>query len=163
MSTTATTPDIPDRRKTRTVGLVRTIADVAQRWLAVVGVALCALQIALAGLGYWTEVRTGVSEAAGRAAFAPHALNGQVLQWLAVALLVAGVIARANLRSWLIPLMLAILLWVVQGLLVGLGFGVSPAFGLLHALDGTLITAGLVWLAYDRWQHPIGRTSARIS
>lgn len=154
MSTTATTPASLGQPKT--IGRVRIFADVAQRWLAVLGVALCAIQIALAGLGFWGAARAGMNQAAGEAAFGPHAVNGQVLEWLAAVLLAAGIVARANLKAWIIPLVLAILLWVVQGLLVGLGFGASPLFGGLHALDGTLIAAGFVWLAYDRWQHRLG-------
>ncbi|MGH7921905.1 MAG: hypothetical protein ACREQM_18465, partial [Candidatus Dormibacteraceae bacterium] len=140
----------------KTIGRVRIAADATQRWLAILGAALCAIQVALAGLGFWGAAGAGMNQAAEKAAFAPHALNGQVLEWLAVVLLAAGIVARANRKAWIIPLLLGILLWVVQGLLVGLGFGVSQLFGALHALDGTLIAAGFVWLAYDRWQHRLG-------
>lgn len=141
----------PTHVRQGTVGAVRLVADGVQRWLAAAAVVLCAIQIAFAGSGFWATATGG--EAAGRAAFEPHAINGEVLQWIAVALLVGGIIARANKKAWIIPLVVAVLLWGVQGLLVGLGFGVSTFFGALHAFDGTVITAGFVWLAYDRWQH----------
>lgn len=150
---TTASKSTPTHVRERTTGGARLVADGVQRWLAIAAVALCAIQFALAGFGFWVTAVSGGNQAAGRAAFEPHAIDGQVLQWIAIALLIGGVIAHANKKAWIIPLVLAILLWVVQGLLVGLGFGVSAVFGALHAFDGTVITAGFVWLAYDRWQH----------
>lgn len=134
----------------------RVTCDRLQRWGAVRGFVLCAVQIAFAALGFWQSSANAGDEAAGRAAFAPHAMTGEVLQYLAVLLLILGLVARSGRRSWVIPLVLAVLLFVVQGMLVGLGFGVSVWFGALHAFDGTIITAGFVWLAYDRWRRPLG-------
>ena len=152
---TTASKSTPTHVRERTVGAARLVADGVERWLAVAGVALCAIQFAFAGFGFWATATGG--ESAGRAAFGPHAIDGQVLQWITIALLVCGIIARANKKAWIIPLVLAVLLWGVQGVLVGLGFGVSTYFGALHAFDGTVISAGFVWLAYDRWQHRLAR------
>lgn len=148
---TTASKSTPTHVGVKRIAPARIVADGVERWLAVAGVALCAVQFAFAGLGFWATATGG--ESAGRAAFEPHAIDGQVLQWIAIALLVCGVIARANKKAWIIPLVIAVLLWAVQGMLVGLGFGVSTYFGALHAFDGTVISAGFVWLAYDRWQH----------
>lgn len=129
----------------------RITADVVQRWGATLAVVLCALQFAFAALGFWGGVLGGGSEEVTRAAFAPHTVNGDILGWLSVALLICGLVSRVSWRSWVLPLVCAVLTLVVQGTLVGLGFGVSKWFGFLHALDGALITAGLVWLMIDCW------------
>lgn len=132
---------------------VRAIADVAQRWVATLGVALCSVQIGLAALGFWGANLHPGNEAADRAAFAPHAVMGSVLQWLAIVLLVLGFVSMANWKSWVLPLIAAVLLWGAQGVLVGLGFSVSIWFGFAHAVSGTVITAALVWLMVNRWGH----------
>ena len=137
------------------VASYRAVIDVFQRWLAVVAVVLCAVQIGFAALGFWGGEAGGGTEAATRAAFAPHAANGQVLQYLAVLLLILGLFTMANWKAWVIPLVCAVLLFLVQGLLVGLGFEVNQWFGFLHAISGTVITAGFVWLMADRWRHPL--------
>ncbi|MCX7521932.1 hypothetical protein OSC27_06515 [Microbacterium sp. STN6] len=143
----------------RTVAGYRVACDVAQRWLALLGVILCALQIGFAALGFWGAQLNGGSEKATRAAFAPHGMNGEVLQYLAVLLLILGLLAWSGWKTWVIPLVLAVMLFTVQGILVGLGFGVGPWFGFLHAIGGTVITAGFVWLTIDRWRHPLRRTA----
>ncbi|PRZ42991.1 hypothetical protein CLV47_10345 [Antricoccus suffuscus] len=133
----------------------RVVADRVQAWGALLGVMLCAVQVALAALGFWgVEERPGNKEA-GEAAFGPHAMNGTILQYLALALLILGIVTMVNWKVWAIPLVLAILLFAVQGLLVGLGFDVSKWFGALHALSGMVITAGFVWLTLDRFRHPL--------
>ncbi|MGH3424360.1 MAG: hypothetical protein ACRDO8_06520 [Nocardioidaceae bacterium] len=139
------------------VSPVRAAADTIQRWLAVTGVVLCALQVALAALGFWGVTEHPGDEAADKAAFAPHAVNGEILGWVAVAMLICGIITRVNKLVWVGPLVAAVLLWAVQGPLVGLGFEVSRYFGALHALSGMLITALFCWVAYDRWPHRAGR------
>lgn len=133
----------------------RVAADIAQRWLSVAGFAICAIQVAFAALGFWGSQTNPGDESVGRAAFEPHAITGQVLQYLAVVLLILGLVAMSGWKAWVIPLVLAVLLFAVQGMLVGLGFGASPWFGALHAFDGMIITAGLVWLALDRFRHPL--------
>lgn len=153
MTTTARTPTTPGTVPVE-IGGYRVGADIAQRWFALLGVVLCALQIGFAALRFWQSLNPG-DEAAGRAAFAPHAMTGEVLQYLAVLLLILGLISRPNLKAWIIPLVVAVLLFVVQGMLVGLGFGVSPWFGFMHAISGTVITAGFLWLMLDRWRHPL--------
>lgn len=74
----------------------RIAVDVAQRWLALLGVVLCALQIGFAALGFWGAQANRSSQSATRAAYEPHALDGQILQYLAVVLLILGVVARSG-------------------------------------------------------------------
>ncbi|QAY60452.1 hypothetical protein ET475_10940 [Microbacterium protaetiae] len=129
--------------------------DRAQRIGAIIGMALCALQVAFAAYGFWVSTQSGGDEAVGRAAFTMHTVTGEVLQYLAAALLVCGLLARSGWKCWVLPLVMAVLLFAVQGPLVGLGFGVSAWFGALHAFDGMLITAGFVWLGVDRMLYPL--------
>lgn len=139
------------------INQARIVADNAEFWLAVLGVVACVFQVALAALGFWGANAAGGTESATRAAFEPHGVLGQVLQYGAILTLIAGIVSRANKKTWILPAVLVILLWVVQGLLVGLGFEVNILFGGLHALDGMVITALFLWLAYDRRRHPLGR------
>jgi hypothetical protein len=141
------------RQSSASVASYRVYADLAQRWLALVGVVLCALQVAFAAFGFWVFATSG--EGAAREAFEAHGTNGLVLGILALVLLVLGVVARSGWKAWVIPLVLAVLLFVVQAVLAGLGFEVSPWWGFAHALDGMLIAAGFVWLMLDRWRHPL--------
>lgn len=157
MSTSTHSGVVADRR---TIATYRIVADSIQRWLAMLGFILCAVQIAFAASGFWGVVENPGDQAAGIAAFEPHFIMGKVLQYLALVLLVLGVLSRANWKSWAIPLVLAILLFVVQGVLVGLGFELGRWYGALHAFDGTIITAGFVWLWYDRWRHPLSHNGA---
>lgn len=142
------------------VARFRTVADVAQRWLATLGVVLCAVQIGLAALGFWGANLHPGNETADRAAFAPHAMMGSVLQWLAIVLLILGLLAMANWKGWVLPLIAGVLLWLAQGMLVGLGFSVSIWFGFAHAVSGTVITAALVWLMVNRWQHHLAPSAS---
>ncbi|MGH3445788.1 MAG: hypothetical protein ACRDPB_10475 [Nocardioidaceae bacterium] len=146
MSTETLAPTTPASR-------LRIGADAAQRWLSGLGLVLCALQVAFAAMGFWGGYNAGGSKADTQAAFEPHAINGQILGVVAVILLIAGLVSRANHKAWAIPLALAVLLWAVQGLLVGLAFDVGTGFGFLHALDGMVITALFAWLLVDRLQH----------
>lgn len=91
------------------------------------------------------------------AAFEPHAINGMILYAVTIVLLVLGLLSRANWSVWLIPIVLFLLLYFVQGLLVGLGFGVSRWFGFLHAINGVIIIAGFGWLFGDRLRRPLRR------
>ena len=151
------TPETSLPRSEASPAGARVFADAAQRWLAYLGAALCVLQVGLAALGFWGGYEDGGSEKVTRAAFAPHATNGELLGVLAVLLLVAGLVGRANKKAWILPLVLAVLLWAVQGLLVGLAFGLTRWFGLVHALDGMAIMGLFMWLAADRRRHPLGR------
>lgn len=155
MSTTMKQQRRQAERGTSGVRRYRVIFDRVQFVGAIAGMVICALQVAFAAFGFWQGTRHPGDEAADRAAFLPHAATGQVLQYLAVVLLICGLIAWAGWKSWVIPLVLAVLLFVVQGLLVGLGFDVNPWFGALHAFDGMVITAGFVWLTVDRARHPL--------
>ncbi|MBX3079909.1 MAG: hypothetical protein KF692_11845 [Cryobacterium sp.] len=140
---------------TKVVASYRVVCDVAQKWLALVGVILCSLQIGFAALGFWDADLNGGGEKVTRAAFEPHAINAIVLQYLAVGLLILGLLAWSGWKGWVIPLVMAVMLFTVQGILVGLGFEVNIWFGFLHAVSGTVITAGFVWLMIDRWRHPV--------
>ena len=133
----------------------RVVADVVQRWVATVGLVICGIQVAFAAYGFWVIQSHPGDEAFGRQAFASHALTGTVLSYLALAMLILGIISRADVKGWVVPLIAALLLFGVQGPLVGLGFGVNPWFGALHALDGMVITAGFAWIALSRWLRPM--------
>ncbi len=50
--------------------------------------------------------------------------------------------------------------FAAPAVLVGIGFGVNPWFGFLHAVGGTVSTAGFTWLMIDRFRHPLS-TKAR--
>jgi len=134
----------------------RVVADRVQAWGALLGVVLCAVQVAFAALGFWGAQEHPGDEAADRAAFDPHVVNGMILQYLAVVLLLLGIVTAVSWKVWVIPLALAILLFAVQGLLVGLGFEVGKWFGALHAFSGMAITAGFAWLMIDRFRRPLG-------
>lgn len=148
------------RASAKAVPHYRVVADRMQAWGALLGVVLCAVQVALAALGFWGVEEHPGNKEADEAAFSPHAMNGTILQYLALALLILGIVTAVNWKVWVIPLVLAILLFAVQGLLVGLGFGVSKWFGALHAFSGMAITAGFVWLMLDRFRHPLGSATS---
>lgn len=122
---------------------------------AIIGVVACACQVAFAALGFWTLARDTTDEEAAIASFSMHSITGTILSYLAIALLVCGLLARANWKSWALPLLVAILLWGAQGVLVGLGFMIGPWFGALHAFSGMMIAGGFVWLMVDRSRRPL--------
>ncbi|WP_417564632.1 hypothetical protein [Microbacterium sp.] len=150
-----TTQERHEARTSAPVAGWRVIFDKLELIGAIIGAVLCALQVAFAAYGFWIVATGAGGEAAGREAFGMHVMNGTVLSYLAVALLICGLLARAGWKGWVIPLVIAVLLFAVQGPLVGLGFGVSPWFGALHAFDGMIVTAGFVWLLVDRAAHPL--------
>ena len=150
---------LPPAPAEATAAGTRVFADIAQRWLAYLGALLCVLQVGLAALGFWGGYEDGGSEKATRAAFEAHGMNGELLGVVAVLLLVAGLVGRANKKSWMLPLVLCVLLWAVQGLLVGLAFGLNRWFGMVHALDGMAIMGLFLWLAADRRRHPLARSA----
>jgi hypothetical protein len=122
---------------------------------AIIGVVTCACQVAFAAYGFWVLALNPGDEQAAMSAFEMHATTGMILSYLAIALLIFGLLSRASWKSWAIPLVLAILLWGVQGMLVGLGFSVSPWYGALHAFSGMTIAGGFVWLTVNRSRHPL--------
>ncbi len=139
----------------------RVITDVVFKWVALLGLLLSLTQVTFAALGFWGAEENPGDQAWGMAAFEPHAITGMILYAVAAVLFLLGVLAMSGWKSWIIPLVLFALLYFVQGLLVGLGFGVSRWYGFLHAVDGVLIIAGFAWLYYDRLRHPLqARTSA---
>lgn len=133
----------------------RVICDVIFKWVALLGLVLSLLQVAFAALGFWGAEEKPGDQAWGMEAFAPHAINGMILYAIAVVLFVLGLLAMSGWKAWVVPLVLFALLYFVQGMLVGLGFGVSKWFGFLHAIDGVLIIAGFAWLYVDRMRHPL--------
>jgi len=152
---TAPETSLPQAPSETAPGGTRVFADAAQRWLAAAGALLCVLQVGFAALGFWGGYEDGGTEKVTKSAFEPHAVNGELLGIIAVLLLIAGLVGRANKKAWVIPLVLVVLLWAVQGLLVGLAFGVGRYFGLLHALDGMAIMGLFMWLAAERRRHPL--------
>lgn len=145
----------PARTSPAQVAGWRVVCDVIFKWVALLGLLLTLLQVALAALGFWGAEEKPGDQAWGMAAFEPHAINGMILYSLAVVLLILGLLSRANWKVWVLPIVLFLLLYFVQGLLVGLGFGVSKWFGFLHAIDGVLILVGFAWLYFDRMRHPL--------
>ena len=133
----------------------RVVLDIFLKWVALVGLILSLLQVAFAALGFWGAEEKPGDQAWGMAAFEPHAINGMILYTIALILLILGVLSRANWKVWVIPIVLFLLLYFVQGILVGLGFGVSKWYGFLHAVDGVLIIVGFAWLYFDRMRHPL--------
>lgn len=133
----------------------RLIFDVIQKWVALLGLLLSLLQVAFAALGFWGAEEKPGDQAWGMEAFGLHATNGMILYTVAAVLFALGILTLSGWKAWVIPLVLFLLLFFVQGILVGLGFGVSRWFGFLHALDGTLIIAGFAWLYFDRLRHPL--------
>ena len=142
----------------KTIAPWRLFFDVAAKWLALLGLLLALLQIAFAALGFWGAEEKPGDKAWGMAAFEPHAINGMILYVVAAVLLIFGLLARSGWKAWVVPLVLFLLLYFVQGILVGLGFGVSKWFGFLHAVDGVLIITGFAWLYFDRMRHPLKTT-----
>lgn len=133
----------------------RVTFDVIQKWVALLGLLLSLLQVAFAALGFWGAEEKPGDQAWGMEAFGLHATNGMILYTIAAVLFVLGLLALSGWKAWVIPLVLFLLLFFVQGILVGLGFGESRWYGFLHALDGTLIIAGFAWLYFDRLRHPL--------
>lgn len=151
MSSAVTTPSTASKP---VVGW-RVVCDVIFKWVALLGLLLSLLQVAFAALGFWGAEEKPGDQAWGMEAFAPHAINGMILYGIAVVLFILGLLAMSGWKAWVIPLVLFALLYFVQGMLVGLGFGVSKWFGFLHAVDGVLIIAGFAWLYLDRMRHPL--------
>lgn len=133
----------------------RVICDRIFKWVALLGLLDSLLQVAFAALGFWGAEEKPGDQAWGEAAFEPHAINGMILYAIAVLLFILGLLAMSGWKALVIPVVLFALLYFVQGMLVGLGFGVSKWFGFLHAVDGVLIIAGYAWLYFDRMRHPL--------
>lgn len=141
----------------RSVAGWRVACDQIFTWVALLGLILSLLQVAFAALGFWGAEENPGDQAAGMAAFEPHAITGMILYGIAIVLLILGLLSRVNWTVWVIPIVLFLLLYFVQGILVGLGFGVNRWFGFLHAVDGILILIGFGWLFADRMRHPLRR------
>lgn len=151
MSSTTASPS----QATRPVAGWRVVCDVLFKWIALIGLLLSLLQVPFAALGFWGAEEKPGDQAWGMAAFEWHSINAMVLYAIAIILLVLGVLSLANWKVWVLPIALFLLLYFVQGILVGLGFGLSRWYGFLHALDGVLIIALFAWLYFDRMRHPL--------
>ncbi|MBX3091092.1 MAG: hypothetical protein KF801_01115 [Cryobacterium sp.] len=136
----------------------RVVCDVLFKWVALLGLVLALLQVPFAALGFWGAEEKPGDQAWGMAAFEWHSTNAMILYAVAIVLFVLGVLSLANWKVWVLPIVLFLLLYFVQGILVGLGFGVSKWYGFLHALDGVLIIAGFAWLYFDRMRHPLRKS-----
>lgn len=138
----------------------RIACDTIFRWVALLGSVLSILQVAFAALGFWGAEEKPGDQAWGMAAFEPHVINGMILYGIAAVLFVLGLLSMSGWPRWVVPLVLFVLLFWVQGLLVGLGFSESRWYGFLHAISGLVIIGGFGWLFGDRTRHPLGRAES---
>lgn len=120
---------------------IRAGADAAFGVLGVITVALITVQIGLAGLGVF----------GGN--FGPHATLGLVIALVMLLMFIAALIARPNVRSVLLALLLLVLASPVQTLLAAFGWD-NMWLGALHALNAVIIL-GIAWRlmseARQRW------------
>lgn len=133
----------------------RVVCDVLFKWVALIGLILSLLQFPFAALGFWGAEEKPGDQAWGMAAFEWHSINAMALYGVAILLFVLGILSMANWKVWVLPIALFLLLYFVQGILVGLGFGVNRWYGFLHALDGVLIVLLFAWLYIDRMRRPL--------
>ena len=141
----------------RPVASWRVWADIAQRWLALLGFLASLLDGFYGALGFG-NLMGEVGDPAQ--AFVPHAIWGQVLEGIAVLLFVLGLIAASGWKAWVIPLALFGLAFFVQGLLIDLGFG-GRLYVLLHVVTGILIIVGFGYLFGNRTRHPLSARGIR--
>ncbi|MGH3320041.1 MAG: DUF6220 domain-containing protein [Streptosporangiaceae bacterium] len=110
------------------LGGARNAADAAFGVLAVITLALAAIQIGLAGLG------------AFGGSFGPHVTLGYVIALLSILMLVAALIARPSRRVVIQAIVLFLLAVPLQPMLATIGENGSSWIGALHALNGVVIT-----------------------
>ena len=112
-----------------TLSGARNGADAAFGVLAIITVALAAIQIGLAGLG------------AFGGDFGPHMTLGYGIALLSILLLIAALIARPNRGVVVRAIVLFLLAVPLQPVLATIGESGSTWIGALHALNGVAITA----------------------
>ena len=131
----------------------RVWADVTQRWLALLGF-LASLLDGFYGAQGFVNLISEVGDPA--LVFVPHVIVGQILYGVAALLFVLGLIAGSGWKAWVMPLVLFALAFVVQGLLLDLGFG-GRSYLFLHVVSGILIIVGFGYLFGNRMRHPLAR------
>jgi Family of unknown function (DUF6220) len=111
------------------------------------------LQITLAGFGVF-DLDGRKLGAKGNDAFAAHAVNGMLMSFLALAIIVLAAVAKEGNRTIGLALLLLVLTAVVQSVLSALGDD-TPFFGALHALDGVALLglAGFMHSSAERASH----------
>lgn len=100
------------------------------------------VQFFLAGLGVFGDHAKHVKDASS---FDPHRALGHILGAIAVVIFLLAIAARESRRTWIGALVLAILAFVLQSVLAGVGED-HQVVGGLHALDGIVITFLAGWL-----------------
>lgn len=115
--------------------------------LAIITVALAAIQIGLAGLG------------AFGGSFKAHTTLGYVIALLTILVLIAALIARPNRSLVIQAVVLFILAVPLQPLLASIGENGSAWVGALHALNGVAITGLAGALAGETRSRQRGRTA----
>jgi hypothetical protein len=113
----------------------RVVADKVYLWGMLLFLVAGVVQFFLAGLGVFDINGRRLSDATS---LDPHRALGFAMGILAIVLLVVALVARANGRTMLVTLVLAILTAVGQSALAAAGEN-TAVFGGLHALDGLLI------------------------
>lgn len=134
--------------------VVRGRCDAALHALAIVALALIAVQFALAGFGAFTMDKTPTDRVYG-----PHAIIGLLIAAMTVCILVATLTsraARAHRRTLWLAVSLTVLSVAVEPAL-GSGGTTVPFLGALHALNGLVIFVLTGWLT---WETAGRRTSA---
>jgi Family of unknown function (DUF6220) len=124
-------------------------ARAAYRYLTAVLALDIVVQFFLAGAGVF---RADGGEARDSSAFDPHRVNGDVIQAVALLVLIAAIAARNG--RWKVALA-AFVLSIVQSFLAIAGWA-----GGLHVL-GALVLMGLAgWMAHDAWRQRAPATAS---
>ncbi len=116
---------------------VRRGAYVGYKWLLAIFLLLGVVQIFLAGLGVF-DLNGRKLGAEGETAFDPHRMVGFVMGGLSLIILILALIARRSRSSVVLSVVLALLSFLAQSILAGLGED-TAFFGGLHAVDGLAI------------------------
>jgi Family of unknown function (DUF6220) len=122
---------------TGSISPLRRAAFAGYRWLLLIFLLLCVVQIFLAGFGVFSLDGKEVG-APGETAFNPHRSVGFALGGLAVIVLILALVARHSARSMLLTGVMFLLAFLGQSFLADLGRSNAFAGG-LHALDGLAI------------------------
>jgi Mn2+/Fe2+ NRAMP family transporter len=118
---------------------LRSGAQTAYRWLLLLFLVACGVQVFLAGLGVFSF--GGGDSAGGASAFDAHRSLGWALGGAAILIFIVALVARPGVLPLVLAGLLIIQTSLLQSLLVGLADN-TAIYGGLHALDGVLILAG---------------------
>src|SRR3954451_15206857 len=113
------------------------IARRAHRILCYVFLLGATVQFLLAGYGVFHAKPHGSEKLAESTAFDAHRVLGDVLQLVALLILIAALVGRRRIRMTAIFFVLAIL----QGFLAGIGTDDAAAVGALHPVNGLALIA----------------------